>query len=917
MRLISPCLRLTGVATGSLAMTSSVGLGQRGRFSYAPSVAEKQSPFCQPAPTRRRSIYLAAAVGFLLLGGQLTLATAATTQERYYAHAAVHDGDGVIAPWYSGQNGLVDYRVRVAAEFLKRYPWVSRDQSVMAGPHWVFNARVDLNQDGKISVLPATDQMNGNLGQRFKYITEALPRYYRYTGDPVVLGHLKIAADFLLDHYLTPENHSWPRFPISVPQTGKPYGAAAPGGWIQLDLSAGIGLGLLRSYQMTGEPRYLAAARHIGDVFASKCSFQPGTRPWNRYAEGGESPWGLSGDGNRLTGGVANILIFLDELIRLGYPGPDRAIVRARDAGRVYLRDSLLPAWTANDTWGRHYWDWEHPVQGILPTGWVAQYLMDHQDVFPDWKYDVRNVLSLYLNRACVSTNSNGDVYSGAWAYPEGCACCGRSLDICPTFLGRFWARYSVEAGSDWAREIVRRTTILSFYHFCDSGLVEDNIDGGQITAREWSELIGFGPILCGLEILGWLPEVFGPARENHLVRSSSTVNAIVYGPGRIEYSTFDAPAPSVDVLRLSFCPRKVVAGTRRLRHRHELNDNGFTTRKLNGGDWIVTVRHDGARAVRILGADPQAVTDDGGLTYEGAWETIAAPGDFGGKSHVTESAGAAATCRFQGNQVRLIGRADPSGGLADVYLDGARQLVGIDCWTPGAPKQQQVLYYRNGLSNGSHDLKVVARGEKNAYARSARIFVDAVQSSAAAAEPDFGAGGGPRHPQRMIFGYSARQPYVDASGNEWLPGTEFVVRSGHNLDSVTQAWWTQGVTEPIANTRDPELYRYGVHAPEFWINVTVAPGNYRVRLRFAERREETDPRRRPMTISLNGQPAVPTLDIAARAGGRFRAFDLDFADVRPSHGVIEIRLSAPGGEAMLQALEIIPSRIGGPPQGK
>jgi hypothetical protein len=46
---------------------------------------------------------------------------------------------------------------------------------------------------------------------------------------------------------------------------------------------------------------------------------------------------------------------------------------------------------------------------------------------------------------------------------------------------------------------------------------------------------------------------------------------------------------------------------------------------------------------------------------------------------------------------------------------------------------------------------------------------VDAVQWSAEAAEPDFGAGGGPRHPQRMIFGYTARKPYVDAAGHEWL----------------------------------------------------------------------------------------------------------------------------------------------------
>jgi hypothetical protein len=414
------------------------------------------------------------------------------------------------------------------------------------------------------------------------------------------------------------------------------------------------------------------------------------------------------------------------------------------------------------------------------------------------------------------------------------------------------------------------------------------------------------------LEILAWLPDLFGPGRENHLVRSSSAVNAVTYGPGRIEYKTFDAPTATVDVLRLAFRPREVQADGSSLPLRDQLSGNGFSLKKLVCGDWILTVRHDGAKSVCVRGDDPQEAVDDDLLTYDAAWEIAIDSSDFGGKCHAARTAGATVVHQFQGNQVRLIGRADSSGGLADVYLDGVKQKVGIDCWTPGATKHQQVLYYRNGLSKGPHDLKVVARGEKNAYARSARIFVDAVQSSSAAAEPYFGAGGGPREPQRMVFGYRARKPYIDRAGQEWLPGTEFVVRSGDNTDSVTQAWWTQPVAEPIANTGDPELYRYGVHAPEFWVNVTVSPGLYHVRLRFAERRAETDPQRRPMTVSLNGQSAAQALDVAARAGGLGRALDLDFADVRPSHGVIEIRLSASGGEAMLQALEIIPSGVDG-----
>ena len=50
-----------------------------------------------------------------------------------------------------------------------------------------------------------------------------------------------------------------------------------------------------------------------------------------------------------------------------------------------------------------------------------------------------------------------GGVYSGAWAYPESCGCCGRSLWYGPMELAVPWAQYAVEARSEWAREIARR----------------------------------------------------------------------------------------------------------------------------------------------------------------------------------------------------------------------------------------------------------------------------------------------------------------------------------------------------------------------------------------------------------------------------------------------------------------------------
>jgi Malectin domain len=440
--------------------------------------------------------------------------------------------------------------------------------------------------------------------------------------------------------------------------------------------------------------------------------------------------------------------------------------------------------------------------------------------------------------------------------------------------------------------------------------MVEDNIYGGQITAREWSELIGFGPILLGLEIMGWLPEMMAPARENHLVRSSAIVNRMVYDKGRIEYTTFDAPVNTVDVLRLAFAPRSVIADGKALQSRSNLAANGYSVRKLTGGDCIVSIRRDGAKSVVLTGNDPQQVIDDGRLQYQGAWQVSSNQKDNGGGVHLSDKKNAAVTCRFEGNQVRLIGRADSSGGLADIYLDNTKQMVGIDCWLPSAARHQQVLYSRSGLSNGPHELKIVVCGEKNSYANGANIYVDGVQFSAASASSDFGSGGGPIGPQRMIFGFTNRTPYADSLKQEWFPGTEFVVRTGDMTDSVATTWWTQPVKESIPGTPDPELYRYGVHAPEFWVNLTVGPGQYDVRLKFAERRDPADPKRRPMKVAINGRPVAQALDVAQKAGGYAKPLDLTFERIRPEHGIVEIRFTGTeGGEAMIQAIEVTPAQ--------
>jgi len=306
--------------------------------------------------------------------------------------------------------------------------------------------------------------------------------------------------------------------------------------------------------------------------------------------------------------------------------------------------------------------------------------------------------------------------------------------------------------------------------------------------------------------------------------------------------------------------PKRVTADGSDLELRGDLAANGYTVKQLLNGDAIVAIRHDGAQRVVLTGDDPQRVLRAEQLRFEGAWSSA------GGSARATRSPASSVTARFTGNQVRILGAFGPEGGLGDVFLDGEKQIVPVDCWNP-TPRNGQVLYYHNGLAQGRHVLTLVARGAGNPLSQGARISVEEVQFSAATGVANFPSGTGPTESQRLIFGYPKRDDYRDADGNAWRPGAELVTRVANGADTVAACWWTNGAPGEISGTMDPELYRYGVHGRDFWVNLTVGPGRYHARLKFAATRG-MDTRTNCFDIRINGRLVVERLDVA-EPGGR------------------------------------------------
>ena len=172
-----------------------------------------------------------------------------------------------------------------------------------------------------------------------------------------------------------------------------------------------------------------------------------------------------------------------------------------------------------------------------------ADHIMKYPEAYPNWENDLRNMLSLVWNRNCADPNSFGDVYSGAWAFPESSVCCGTSLSYNQYTAGPTLIRYGALAHSEWACEIGRRMMIMATYDSLENGVVKDGLFGDQVATAEWSNLAHPWPLCQVLEAMAWLPEYICPNRENHVVRSTSVVQEILYGQGQDHLHDFRCAA--------------------------------------------------------------------------------------------------------------------------------------------------------------------------------------------------------------------------------------------------------------------------------------------------------------------------------------------------------------------------------------
>jgi hypothetical protein len=265
----------------------------------------------------------------------------------------------------------------------------------------------------------------------------------------------------------------------------------------------------------------------------------------------------------------------LDEIIAMKL-GDLEPFERARDIAWAWLMQYPM----RNNVWANYFED--VPIMPRLTNlnqyapGETARYLMDHPGKDPDWRAHAAGLIRFIETTFAVDVPEGNGVQWSANAISE-------QIAFMPK-MGSHTSRYAELTGDAEAREKAFRSFNWATYMCRENGVVYDIPRTGDDPI--WFS-DGYGDyvrhILAGM---GAAPE-WAPAGENHLLRSSSLVTDIVYGPVSVRYRVFDAGA--TDVLRLAFRPARITADGKPLAERQDLAAEGWTFDPKLG---VLRVRH-------------------------------------------------------------------------------------------------------------------------------------------------------------------------------------------------------------------------------------------------------------------------------------------------------------------------------------
>ncbi len=481
-------------------------------------------------------------LGLSVIVTSLFFSVPSVRAEKIQYHDVKVDSTGRIVPWYgTGPSQAYDHVIRQVFQF-----WVSMRNCPNGVPLYL------QHQVWK----PDQDDPRGIGGDQIPMALSSWNLLYGYLGEEAVKKNMILMADYGLGHGTTPSSALWPNIPYPYNtelHSGIYDGDMRAGkGYIQPDKAASFAAELIVLYKMTGEAKYLEAAIAIANTLAEKV--QPG--------DGDHSPWpyrvnATTGEVHREQAkGVTHVASYTTN-----YTGALRMFTDliALEKGRTqdYARGRrLLTEWLR--TWPLRTNKWGPFFEDVPTAVWsdtehnadtMAMYILEH----PEWDANGKAMAKGILDWSLAKFANQEYSKWGVTAINE---------QTC----------YLVPGNSHTSRHA--SVELLYVEKSGDTSLKEDAIrrlnwatytvdtDGKNRYIRDDNWLTdGYGDYVRHyLRAMASAPEL-APEDQNHLLRTSSVVRSIAYGPDRIAYTKFDAG--SAERFKMgSWRPRTVQGGT-------------------------------------------------------------------------------------------------------------------------------------------------------------------------------------------------------------------------------------------------------------------------------------------------------------------------------------------------------------------
>lgn len=464
----------------------------------------------------------ATAVGFAI--AQCSAADGPPRGEMLCDHVVVLDGEGKLLPWTSFDSVIVR-----SMNYIKSCPTVPTKFG--DDPWYLVTSK--LTADAKF-------KRNQNCqGSHAYWGVETLIRYYAYSGDEDAIRPVRLILERIMNYH-TPSDWNWPNVPRT--QDNSPDGEYTDEVG-EPDKMALVGVAYLRFYKLTGDEKYLVAARAIAKSVALRVTTGDATNS--------PLPFRVNMKTGRIMDAYTSHMIapvlFFHEMIQMDM----------REAGLYQSKRDLIWNWIvefpiANHEWSGYYEDVKGSManknqQNPMET---ARFILRNPALDPDASSHVERLLDWVKHRFGQTKRF------GATSI--------REQDGCFFEMSSHTARYASIVARKFGvsqdpkdREEARASFALATYSsYSKYSRGENSVNYTGIGyANPWFTDSYFDYLSHLLDGMAELPEM-APVDSDHIIGSTSVINKVKYQPGRIEYTAYESPG--TEILRLSFIPRAV-----------------------------------------------------------------------------------------------------------------------------------------------------------------------------------------------------------------------------------------------------------------------------------------------------------------------------------------------------------------------